>query len=177
MEQKDNIYKLAAATGIPMGVLMSAISLCTIFSDRVNLLAMVAIILLVCGPLMLYHYQRRFFIAVDGKTTYSTLWLYGILSIVCSALISGLVTLLTIQYVRPSWFYDMVQNTVESMNQMPAYYADSVKPMVNELRHMVDAGLLPSPVEFVVQMFWNVCLSGVIMSAITSAFAARIIRH
>ena len=162
-----------------MGVLMSLISICFIFYDRVPLLGLLLIIALVAGPILIYRLQRKYFIEQAGQVSYSTLWLYGILMVVCGALISGLVTLLMLQYVRPTWIYDMVQTTIDSWKQMPAAYQASMKPMLEEMKHMIDAGLLPTSVDFVIQMFWNVCLSGVLLTSVTSAFAARAtgIRH
>lgn len=177
MEQNKSLLQVSAECGIPLGVYMSLISLCFIFFDRVPLLAMVVMILLALGPFVVYRYQRRYFVSLDGKATYSTLWLQGVLMVFFGALISGLVTLLVIQYVRPTWMYDMAQNTLQSYEAMPKSSASAVQPMIDEMRKMVDGGLLPTPVQYVMQMFWSVMMSGALMSAFTAAFAYRMIRQ
>ena len=177
MEQNKSVYKVAAECGIPLGVLMSLISLCFIYFDCVPILSLVVIILLALGPLVVYRYQRRYFVSLGGNASYSTLWLQGVLMVFFGALISGLVTLLILQYVRPTWVYDMVQNTLESFNTMPQDSVKSMQPMIDEMRKMAESGLLPTPTQYVVQMFWSVMVSGALMSAITAAFASRPINN
>ena len=59
MYERRSVFKRGAEFGLPMGLFMSAISVSSIFADRLPLLSWVVIILLFAGPWMVWRYQRR----------------------------------------------------------------------------------------------------------------------
>lgn len=168
MDERKSVFKRGAEFGMPMGLYMTTISVCSIFADRLPPLSWVVIILLIAGPWMVWRMQRRYYIEDGYNSEYASLWMLGIVMIICGALITGLLTWAVLQWVRPGYIYDITQNFVNLYSTMPEFKGSEV---LQVMQHAIDSGALPSPIEMVTNMFWLVTFSGCVMSAITAAFA------
>lgn len=168
MYERRSVFKRGAEFGMPIGLFMSAISVSSIFADRLPLLSWVVIILLVAGPWMVWRYQRRYFVEEEYTTEYAALWMLGILMIIYGALITGLVTWAVLQWIRPGYIYETTQHFIDLYSAMPEF-KDS--ELLQVMQRAIDTGALPTPIEMVMNMFWVVTFSGCLMSAITAAFA------
>lgn len=168
MDERKSVFKRGAEFGLPMGLYMATISLCSIFADRVPPLSWVVIVLLVTGPWVVWRMQRRYYIEDGYNSEYATLWMLGILTIIYGALITGLITWATLQWVRPGYIYEVTQNFVDLYSTMPEFKDNE---LLQVMQRAIDTGALPSPIEMVTSTFWLVTFSGCLMSAITAAFA------
>lgn len=168
MYERRSVFKRGAEFGLPMGLFMSAISISSIFADRLPLLSWVVIILLFAGPWVVWRYQRRYYIEEEYTSEYAALWMLGILMIIYGALITGLVTWGVLQWVRPGYIYETTQRFIDLYSAMPEF-KDS--ELLHVLQHAIDTDSMPTPIEMVMNMFWLVTFSGCLMSAVTAAFA------
>ncbi len=170
MEERINPYRRAAENGIPFGAYLSAMAVGSIFADRMPLLALAVLVMMVATPVVVYRFQRRYFIDEQGFTEFAALWMMGIMMFVFGSLIAGLVTYLTATMARPDFIYDQANQVIATYSQMPEF-KDS--EMVSVLQKMVDEGMLPSPIETVFNMFWAMTFGGAILSAVTALVAQR----
>lgn len=168
MDERKSVFKRGAEFGVPMGMYMTTISVCSIFADRMPALSWVVLIMLLGGPWMVWRLQRRYFIEEGGTSDYATLWMLGILMIIYGALITGLVTWGVLQWVRPGYIYEMTQNFVDIYGKMPEFKDNE---LLQVMQRAIDNDALPTPIEMVMNTFWMVTFSGCLMSAITAAFA------
>ncbi|MBR1474865.1 MAG: DUF4199 domain-containing protein [Muribaculaceae bacterium] len=168
MEEQKSVFKRGAEMGVPMGLYMTTISVCSIFADRFATLSWVVIVLLVAGPWMVWRLQRRYYMEEGMTCEYATLWMLGILMIIYGALITGLVTWAVLQWVRPGYIYEVTQQFVDIYSTMPEMKGNE---LLTAMQRAIDTGSLPSPIETVTSTFWLVTFSGCVMSAITAAFA------
>ncbi|MBO7610271.1 MAG: DUF4199 domain-containing protein [Muribaculaceae bacterium] len=172
MEERKSLYKQAAENGIPLGLYMSTISLMTIYADIVPFFSVIAIVLLFAGPVVIYRFQRKYFIEQGGMAEYAALWMLGIMMVIFGAIITGAVTYCVIEFVRPNYLYDQAQATLDAYNALPEMRA-KLGDMLDIMQAMVEQNALPSAIELVFNMFWFVTFSGSVLSAITAAFASR----
>ena len=172
MEERKSVYKQAAEYGIPLGLYMSTISLMTLYTDLMPLFSVVAMVLLFAGPVVIYRFQRRYFIEQGGMAEYAALWMLGIMMVIFGAIITGAVTYVVLQYVRPNYIYDQAQATLDAYNALPELRAQASQ-VLDVLQTMLEQKALPSAIELVFNMFWFVTFSGSVLSAITAAFASR----
>lgn len=170
MEERINPYRRAAENGIPFGAYLSAMAVGSIFADRMPLLALAVLVMMVATPVVVYRFQRRYFIDEQGFTEFAALWMMGIMMFVFGSLIAGLVTYLTATMARPDFIYDQANQVIATYSQLPEF-KDS--EMVSVLQKMVDEGMLPSPIETVFNMFWAMTFGGAILSAVTALVAQR----
>ena len=133
------------------------------------------LVMLAFGPFVIYRFQRQYFVQENGMTEYSALWMHGILMVIYGALISGAVTLIVLQWVRPTLLYDQAQQFIDICNAAPEMKTQ-FGTFVDVVQKMIDEGLMPKPIEVVFSTFWMVTFSGSVLSAITAAFAGQRLR-
>ena len=172
MEERKSVYKQAAEYGIPMGLYMSTISLMTLYTDLVPLFSVIAMVMLFAGPVVIYRFQRRYFVEQGGMAEYAALWMLGIMMVIFGAILTGAVTYVILQYVRPTYIYDQAQATLDAYNALPELRTQASQ-VLDVLQAMLEQNALPSAIELVFNMFWFVTFSGSVLSAITAAFASR----
>ena len=140
--------------------------------DWFNPLAMVCILLMVCAPLVVYYFQRRYFIEENGFVEYAAMWMLGIMLYMFGTVLASFIMFLIIQYIRPDFVYDQANMVIKSYSEIPEM-RDS--ELVHVLKRAVEERRLPSPIETVFNAFWFVTFGGCITSAITAIFARRTI--
>lgn len=172
MEETKSVYRQAAENGIPLGLYMSTISVFMLYTDLVPVFSVIALVMLFAGPVVIYRFQRRYFIQQGGFTEYAALWMLGIMMVIFGAIITGAITYVVLQYVRPEYIYDQAQATLDAYNSMPEMRAQASQ-VLDVLQVMIEQNALPTAIEFVFNMFWFVTFSGSVLSAITAAFSSR----
>ena len=169
--QKKSPNQRAAELGVPFGVYFSAMSVAIIYSDQTSIVSILALAMLVGTPFVLYALLRKCYRDDNGFTEYSGLWMTGILICIYGALITGLVTFLVFHFLRPDYFYELLQ-------QMIKIYNSSTEPdmveMTKILKGIVANGNVPRPIEVVFTNFWLVSFAGSIMSAIVSFVVKKV---
>lgn len=168
IEKRESIFKYAARCGLPMGGYLSVMSVAMVFSDKVPLLSLVVLGMLLCTPVLVYKMLRARYVADDGTTDFSSLWMIGILTFIYGSLICTAVTYALLQWFRPDFFYDMAQMVIDQYSKVPA-----ASDMVDTLTKIVDKGLLPSTLEFLFQMFWLTSFLGSLLSAIVAVVVRK----
>lgn len=171
METQKNVFIKSAELGVPFGCLLIVASVSTIFGDRVPLLAVLAFIVTLVAPIVLYIYQRKRYVQSNGFATFSELWTLGIFTTIGGALICGLVTYGLITYLRPDFVYEQAQYVVQAYKDLPG---SDVKKFVDVLEKAIKNNLLPTPFDYCVQMFWLTSSLGCVGGAITALIANKI---
>jgi len=174
MENKTSIFQRAAEWGIPFGMYLACTAVTSIFTDWFVPLRLIFLVLLLGTPLVTYYFQRRKFIEDDGFTEYSALWMLGIMLFILGSIIASVIVYLVIQYGRPDFMYDQMQQAIEIYSKMPEM-KDSEALRV--FQRMVDERLMPTPIEMVFNAFWFVTFCGSVTSAITALVARRSIKR
>ena len=171
MEIQKNVFVKSAELGVPFGCLLIAASASTIFGDRVPFLAVLALIVILVAPVVLFRYQRKRYVMSDGFASFSELWTLGIFTTIGGALICGLVTYGLIIYLRPDFVYEQAQYVVDNYKQLPGGQVDE---FVDIMEKAIKANMLPTPFDYCVQMFWLTSSLGCVGGAITALIASKI---
>lgn len=161
-----NIYKQGAEDGLIFGALLTATSLLMIYSGRSSVLSLLALVMLIVLPVVLFMRLRRCHSMVDAGATISALWTLGVVISVCGSLICGAVTYVWLRYIEPNFIYDSAMSAIEIYSTMPQI---SQSEMVEQLRTAVNEGLLPSEIKLVVNMMMFTTLLGSVSSLVMAA--------
>lgn len=172
MNEPKSVFKQAAENGIPLGLFMTTISLLMLYADAMPVFSVIAMVMLFAGPIVIYRFQRRYFVEMSGMAEYASLWMLGIMMVIFGAIITGAATYCVLQFVRPNYIYDQAQATIDAYNAIPEMKV-KLADFLDVMQKMVDQNALPSPIEMVFNMFWFVTFSGSVLSAVTAAFASR----
>ena len=153
------VYREGANKGVIVGVYLSVIFLCAVLSDYVPLLSLVAILLMLGVPFFIYKKYQR-------VADFSSLWMLGIALFLGGSLICSLVTYATLEYALPDYIYNQAEKALELYQQMPQI-KDS--ELTKYIKTAIENGLLPTPIEFAIEMLWLTSFSGSMLSLLLAA--------
>ena len=170
MEKQKNVFIKSAELGVPFGVLLIVASVSMLFGDRVPLLSTLTLAVAIAAPFIIYRWQRKRFIESNGFATFSELWTLGIFTAIGGALICALVTYFLITFFRPDFLYDQAQLIVDTYKQMPNQQAHEISSMVEKI---IKNDLIPTPIDYCMQMFWLTASLGCVGGALTALIAGR----
>ncbi len=166
-----SVYKYAAEAGLPIGLYLTLISGCFLFSVKYDFLSMLIFPLVVVFPIVLGCFMRRLAKVQPAYARFSPMWLFGIYSVLCGTLICSLLSALYLMFIDPSFMINYVENAISTIQASPmaAQYA----PTVDMMRQAIDAHMLPSGLQLVATMGWFTCFSGSILSLFLSLILSQ----
>lgn len=170
MDESNNIFKYGMDRSVTMGLYTTVISLSMIYADLVPPLAVVAMVLLLAGPVVLYRMQRRLFLDCEGECSMWELWRMGVVAIFFGTVFTLLVTYGVLEYLRPGFMYEQIEMVLETYKQMPELKDSET---VRALQMMLDEELVPSPFTYALNMFATTNTTGMVMGLLTASIAAR----
>lgn len=166
MEMKS-IYKCAANDGLKFGGYLTLIFVSYVLLGVSTLFAWMFNLLILAIPFVTYRFIKGCYKQRYGCMTISEMWMYGMLLYIYAALICGLVTYCYISFIEPNFLMNQVQMAIDLYKELDE---PSVNEMVVAIQDGVDKGLLPTTIDFVVQMIWMTSFGGSILSLILSFF-------
>ena len=170
MGKNKDVFIRSAEWGVPFGGLLTMASASMLFADKVSLLMLVVIFIALLAPVIIFYLQRKRFVRSDGFATYSELWVLGIFTTMCGAFLCGLVTYGLITLLRPDVVYEQMQMVADAYKQMPQPEAQEMARVVNKA---IEANMVPSPIDFCLQMFWLTASLGCVGGALTALLASK----
>ena len=165
MEVK-NVYRQGAEDGVFFGILLTMISLSFIYSGKSSIISVLAVVLLLLPPVALFVSQRRYAARMSNFADVPALWMLGLMTSLCGSLICGAVTYCWLQFIEPSFIYDQVQGAIDVWKQVPEMAGD---PMLKDMQNAIDRGMLPSAIEFVMNMILLTTFLGSVQSLLLGA--------
>lgn len=165
-----SIYRYGAEYGLYMGLFLTVISLCFVFS-LYRMEASIAIYpLLLIVPAVLWFMMVRLYIKEPLYRINSALWMFGICVFFFGSLICGGVTLAYLSFVEPTFFSKYATMTADFISSGPL--ASQYESEVELLRNAVERNQLPTSADFVISMMWTT----VFMGSVTSMIMAPLVR-
>ena len=136
-----SIYTRGAEDGAWMGLLfIAAVALQTLAQGSL-LATLIADVLLVAVPAVLWVMLRRSYRYDRLLTTFSGLWMHGIMVFLCGSLILGLVAFMYMRFINPGFIYAQARLAVDLYSQIPEFEtfcpnpAKSHRPQTPPLSH------------------------------------------
>lgn len=168
---KKSIYRYAAEAGLPIGIYLTAMSVCMLLGLHYSMLTSLLIPLAIVFPFVLGFLLNQIAKKEPDYLKISALWLGGIYTVIFGTIICMLFSACYIFFVNPGFVYEYVTSAIESIESSPMKeeYAATIALM----RDAIDARILPSGIEFVTTMGWGTCFSGSILSLIIAIIIVK----
>lgn len=155
-------YKRGADYGGVLGVYLSILFLVTAYSLKVPGFSLVAFIMMVLVPMLIYVMLRRSYVADMGKTIFSALWMEGIVAFVCGSLIAATVSMIFMRWIEPDYIERTLHSVIEMYNS--GVLGERGREVAEVLQAAIDQHRLPKPIELVVDMVWLEVFTGSMLS-------------
>lgn len=169
--KRKSVYKYAAEAGVPVGLYLTLMSACLLFSVKIDFTLTLLLPLVVLFPFYLGYFMRRIGKLEPGFMKFSSLWLSGIYSVIFGTLICMLFSGLYIVFVEPGFVGAYFSKMIEAVEMSPM--AESYESSVEVMRNAMETRMLPSGMDFVTTMGWFTCFSGSIVSLILAFILSR----
>ncbi len=166
--ETKSIYARGADCGLWLGLCFIALFLLAAASIRVPALNIAVIATAACVPVLSYRFLRRTHVAAHGLTSFSALWMQGIVMFACGSLLLGAAAYAYIRLVEPRFVANVVQAGID-------YYTAAGTPqalaMADDLRRIEELNRLPRTGDVVLMYIWATVFSGSILSMILALIA------
>lgn len=166
-----NIYRRGADDGFYMGLYFTAIFALIVVSVSHPDLNIVALLLMLGVPALTFLFLRRTHVAAHGLTSFSALWMQGIVMFGCGCLIFSLLAFIYLRWVDTGFVASMVRMAIDLYSN-PA--VPDGQEMASTLQSLIDRHLLPTPLQLVLGWLWLGMFTGSLLSLLT-AVAVRLL--
>lgn len=168
MEKSKSPFKLGAERGLILGAVLCIAFLASVPGMGMPLASLLMFGLMTWIPIMVFLQLRAARRSNLQSNTFSSLWLQGIITFICGALIASAFAMLYFRFIDP----DFVINTVDFLHeQYAAMPGQNAKEMSKIFANMKANGAVPSPGTMVIGMFWVMVSSGAILSMLLASIA------
>ncbi len=164
----QNVFVRSAELGLPFGALLTAASISMLYFDIVPALYIVVMLVIVVAPVVLLRYQVRYFVESDGFATFSELWSLGIFTTICGSLICAMLSYGAATLFRPDFLYEQAQWYIDFCKQN---HVTQLGEVVDVLQKMIKHNLMPSIIDYYMQMMCFTTSLGCMGGALTAYFA------
>ena len=167
-------YSRGAHDGLSFAVYLTVMFFASIYTTRVALLSLLAILMMLGVPFVIYRYLRRAYVADGGITIMSGLWMHGIMIFLCGSLLAGAVEVVWLRWIDPTYIVDQIHSIIDLYSNSGWERGEE---MAQVLQRMIDNSLIPSAISIVMEMIWLSVFSGSLLSALIALLVrARPIR-
>jgi hypothetical protein len=154
-----------ASDGLIFGLYLTALFLLSANSLAIPSLSLPSMVLM-CGiPFLTYFYLYKGYKQEFGTTTFSALWMQGIVMFFCGSMIMALVIYLFMRWIHPSFLVDFLTTARDLYDGMDW---DNGKQMAQTIDTMIDNHLVPAPITIAIQSMLMCTFFGSILSIFCS---------
>lgn len=171
-QQQRSIYERAATDGAWLGLYFTVMFALSVGALYVGLLNIPVIAMALMVPFLTYRFLRRTHVDCHGLTTFSALWMQGIVMFGCGSLIFSAAAYVFMRWIHPGFITDTLRMGIEFYRNAPMDDGADIADMFQEI---LDNRLLPSPMDISLMWLWLGTFSGSILSMFV-AIIARIRR-
>lgn len=171
MNEPRNIYSSGANDGLKMGIYLSIMFVLQCMGASNQLLMTFGTIMMLCIPVVAYILLRKGFRNSGGRSTFSAIWLHGILIFLCGSLIMATVIYIYLRFIDPGFLRNMLSSLIEVYSGIED---PSAKQFTDMLTTIQAQNLLPSPIQYAFTMIWTCGFLGSIISMILALIVRAI---
>lgn len=163
--ERKSVYKRGADDGFYFGVYLVVLFFASVFAMTLPFAGLLTMILMLGVPFVIYRFLRRTYVADNGMTQYSALWLQGIIIFFCGSLLSGLVAYVYMRWINPDFIMSIVKDAIGIYSSSNW---ENGQEVADVLQKMIDQKLVPKPIEVVIQSIWTAVFTGSLLSMLVA---------
>ncbi len=156
-------YRRGADDGLVMGMYLTVMFFASIFSGSLPLLAWLALSMAVCVPLLVWRLMGRYQRALGPASSFSMLWMYGVVMFFCGILIAGMALEVYMTWIHPDYVAEQLRSLAALKDTYPGTDLDSVADMA---QGMVDTHFIPAPMHLLAVLVMMAIVSGSMLSIV-----------
>lgn len=156
-------YRRGADDGFIFGLYLSLMFFGIFASAHWPVLGLLSLLLIVCVPLVIFLFMRRYDRELQGCVTFPMFWMHGMMTFICAILISGAFFVIYLTWIEPDWFFNQLQGVVEAAT-LPAAKGTSIEEFGKIASEMIEFHMIPSPVSIMFELLMLAIVTGSLLS-------------
>lgn len=162
MNRPKSIFRRAAEGGVTLGVLFICIFLLETIAGPMT--GLIAIALMVYVPVHVYRKVKATYSAAHGLSTFSALWLEGILLFVCASIILALGSFIFLRLLVPGYLPALTAQAADFIAGNPQLLDSGTEPQ-QLARYFASI----RPIDISMTLMWSAAFTGSIASLVIAA--------
>lgn len=162
----ESPYRRGGADGLRFGIYLAVMFFASIFSSSFAPLGLLSMAQMVAVPAVTYVMMRRYQRSLGAASSFSMLWMYGLVLFFCGMLIAAAPLTIYMRWIEPGFILGQLQALAELQGAVPDSMLDEAAALA---RNMIEARFIPSAVSIVVQLIMLAVVTG---SALTLCLGA-----
>lgn len=171
MSESRSIYTYGANDGLKMGIYLSVMFLLQCTGTNSLMLMSLGTLMMLCIPIVAYILLRKAFRESRGNSTFSAVWLHGILTFLLGSLILALVIYIYLRFVNPTFLSDTLSMLIDTYSEIDSPQTSQLTDMLTTIKQQ---NLLPSPIQYAFSMIWTCGFFGSILSMLLALIVRAI---
>lgn len=164
-------YKQGAEDGLPFGGYLAVMMFCSILALKLPLLGLLANVMMLSVPAVVYYFLRRYFKAEHGHSTVSALWMQGIVMFACGSALAFALVLVYLEWIDPDYIERSVRSSIEVLR---ASGSADMTGLANDMETVMSHGNPLTPVSMCFTLIWASIFSGSLLSFVVAAIVRAI---
>lgn len=170
MNQRKSVYEIGANDGWKIGLYLTAVFLLQAIGMGQPALLVLGNLLMLGIPFFAYWLLRRAFIATGGMSTFSGIWLHGIIVFLCGSLIMAAAAYAYLRFVNPDFIVNQIHLISSTYRQLGTPEAEA---FANQFERIIEYHLVPTAIQMSFSLVWFCSFFGSMLSLIL----AIIVKH
>lgn len=162
-------YRRGGDDGLKFGMYLTAMFACSIFSSAAPLLGLVGMALVLAVPVVAWRRLSRYDRDCGGAASMPMMWMQGVVMFAGGMLVAGAFLAAYMTWANPDFIAQQWQAIADMQGQTANADVDNVAQIA---RRMIEAGMLPTPMAIVIELFLMGVTSGSLLSLACAAIIA-----
>ncbi len=156
-------YRRGADDGFIFGIYLSVLLLSMFAAPKIAILGPLALVLIICVPLVIFLFMRRYDRQLSGCVTFPMFWMQGMVTFICGILLAGAVLVVYLTWIQPNLIYDQLTGLIETAS-LPQAKGTVIEEMGKMASEMIRQHIVPSPISIVVELILLAIVTGSLLS-------------
>lgn len=156
---RQYILRRGAADGALLGAMFTATFYCSVYCERLPALGIAAMVMMAAVPFAAYMMLRRSYLEAHFPMHFAAVWLQGIMTFICGAMVTTVGVYLFFRYLEPHYMERTLNSYLAICDQR--HIDDG---LTRTLRRMSELKFYPKPVDMVMSTMWAISFSGSMLS-------------
>lgn len=170
MTESKNLLQYSMQAGVWLGLYLIARFVCSVTSLYSPVLNVLAMLLFVGTPFVLYFLMLKYHRMNSNVSSFSLFWMMGIMLFFFASLICAVPEYIFYEYINPNYISDTIRQSVELIKEMDILKDEN---SMTELETMLTSGATPSSLQMIMSSLWSNVFFGSLLSILVSLFVIR----
>lgn len=172
-ESSRSVYRRGADDGFKFGIYLSVLYIASACGITYPLLNSIATVMFLATPFILYRFLRRSYRDNRGQSSFSELWMQGILTFICGCLIMAVPVYAYLRFINTGFILGQLQQTIELSNTIAT---PAALDLARKAQFLIDNNAIPTPALATLMVFFSGSFTGSILSGIVAVLVKALNR-